>query len=121
MQHHYAALLDLRARFGERLAIRVSFDHYAQEGHEKIRGTGSWEPAMEGMRWLAQNGFDLAVLRPTMVSPRVPSFCLRFSQSNIVQTSQSSSCLQVFPHAYGFASAGPAANPRAASAIKIFT
>lgn len=61
MQHHKAVLLDLRARYGDLMAIRVSLDHYTREGHEKIRGPGSWEPAMEGLRWLAGEGFDLAI------------------------------------------------------------
>ncbi len=61
MGHHRQALLGLRARFGETLAIRVSLDHYTAEGHEKIRGAQSWEPAMEGIRWLAREGFDLAI------------------------------------------------------------
>ena len=61
MQHHRASLLELRKRYGEFLAIRVSLDHYSCEGHEKIRGLRSWEPAMDGIRWLAREGFDLAI------------------------------------------------------------
>ncbi len=61
MQHHQAALLDLRKQYGEFLAIRVSLDHYTRKGHEKIRGLRSWEPAMDGIRWLASEGFDLAI------------------------------------------------------------
>jgi len=61
MQHRRAALLDLRKRYGENLAIRVSLDHYTRKGHEKIRGLRSWEPAMEGIRWLLSEDFDLAI------------------------------------------------------------
>jgi pyruvate-formate lyase-activating enzyme len=61
MSHHKGALLDLHARFREKLAIRVSLDHYTAEGHEKIRGRASWEPAMDGIRWLSREGFDLAI------------------------------------------------------------
>jgi len=61
MGHHRKALLELRARFEDLLAIRVSLDHYTAEGHEKIRGAKSWEPAMEGIRWLAREGLDLAI------------------------------------------------------------
>ena len=32
------ALLDLRARFGDRLALRVSLDHYTQSRHDEERG-----------------------------------------------------------------------------------
>jgi len=65
MRHHKAALSALRRRYDDRLAMRVSLDHYTSEGHEKIRGPRSWEPAMEGMRWLAREGFDLAVAART--------------------------------------------------------
>ncbi len=61
LHHHKAALLDLDRRFPGRLALRVSLDHYKQTGHEKIRGEGSWAPAIEGLRWLAENKFDLAL------------------------------------------------------------
>jgi pyruvate-formate lyase-activating enzyme len=61
MSHHREALLDLHVRFREKLAIRVSLDHYTAEGHEKIRGAKSWEPAMDGIRWLALEGFNLAI------------------------------------------------------------
>lgn len=55
-----AGLLDLRARFGDRLTMRVSLDHYSQELHEKERGAETYEPTMEGLAWLSGNGFKLA-------------------------------------------------------------
>lgn len=61
MRHHDGALLDLRSRFANRFAIRVSLDHFTPSGHEQIRGPRSWAPTIEGLRWLAANGFDLAV------------------------------------------------------------
>ena len=54
-------LLALKERYGDRLTIRVSLDHYAQEQHEQIRGPRSWEPAIKGIRWLADNGFRLNI------------------------------------------------------------
>ncbi len=41
MMRHATALLRLRDRFGERLAIRVSLDHYRVTEHESLRGAGS--------------------------------------------------------------------------------
>ncbi len=61
MQRVKAKLLDLAARFPGRLTIRVSLDHYEAAGHEKIRGVNSWKPAIEGLRWLAANKFDMAI------------------------------------------------------------
>ena len=61
MRHARAALLDLRARFGDRLAIRVSLDHYTPAVHEAERGPGTWAPTIEGLVWLARNGFALDI------------------------------------------------------------
>ena len=54
-------LLALRERHGERLRIRVSLDHYAQEVHEAERGRRSWATTIDGLLWLARNGFAIDV------------------------------------------------------------
>src|SRR5690606_40298979 len=51
----------LRERYGEALAIRVSLDHYAPALHEAERGARSWQPTLDGLIWLAQNGFNTHV------------------------------------------------------------
>jgi hypothetical protein len=56
-----ASLLDLRERFSDRLTIRVSLDHYDAAVHEAERGRRSWAPTMDGLIWLARNGFRLDV------------------------------------------------------------
>ena len=61
MRRHEAELLDLRDRFGNKLTIRVSLDHYTQVAHEAERGPRSWEPGTDGLRWLSDNGFSIAV------------------------------------------------------------
>jgi pyruvate-formate lyase-activating enzyme len=55
------ALLRLNKRFGERLTIRVSIDHYGRRIHEEERGRRSWQPTIDGLLWLARNGFSLHV------------------------------------------------------------
>jgi hypothetical protein len=55
------ALLGLRERHGDRLTIRVSIDHYGRAVHETERGRRSWKPTMDGLAWLAANGFSIAV------------------------------------------------------------
>jgi MoaA/NifB/PqqE/SkfB family radical SAM enzyme len=55
------ALLRLKERYGDRLTIRVSVDHYGREVHEKERGRRSWKPTIDGLCWLASNGFSLHV------------------------------------------------------------
>jgi hypothetical protein len=56
-----APLLRLRDCFGDRLTIRVSIDHYAAAIHELERGERSWRPTIDGLTWLARNGFSLHV------------------------------------------------------------
>ena len=56
-----APLLAVKERFGARLAIRVSLDHYGQSLHETERGPRSWAPAIDGFRWLADSGFTVHV------------------------------------------------------------
>ena len=55
------ALLDLRERFGGRLWVRVSLDHYSESLHDTERGPGAWAMAIRGMDWLSENRFRIAV------------------------------------------------------------
>ena len=59
MRRFEAGLLALEGR--ERLTIRVSLDHYTQTIHEAERGPDSWNKAIEGLVWLAQNSFNISV------------------------------------------------------------
>ncbi|MBM3487503.1 MAG: radical SAM protein [Alphaproteobacteria bacterium] len=61
MMKHASALAALNARLGARLAIRVSIDHYGPALHELERGARSWKPTIEGLQWLARNGFTVYV------------------------------------------------------------
>lgn len=65
MQRHADRLLALRVHAGA-LTLRVSLDHYTREGHEQVRGEGTWAPAIEGLRWLSAAGFTLAVAGRTV-------------------------------------------------------
>lgn len=55
------ALLDMRARHGERLTLRVSLDHHSPQLHEKERGPGTFDVSLAGIDWLARSGFSLAI------------------------------------------------------------
>lgn len=61
MRNASAALLSLRARYGERLIIRVSLDHYTAAIHEAERGRNSFARTLDGLCWLAVQGFRLHV------------------------------------------------------------
>ncbi len=54
-------LLALLARYGERLVLRVSIDHFRPELHEQERGRRSWAPTIDGLRWLSDHGFAVRV------------------------------------------------------------
>ena len=54
-------LLALNAKFGDKLTIRVSLDHYTEQLHETERGVGTWAPAIAGLIYLSANGFSIAV------------------------------------------------------------
>jgi len=56
-----APLLDLQEKFADRLTIRVSLDHHGAATHEAERGRRTWAPALDGLVWLARNGFRLDV------------------------------------------------------------
>ncbi len=56
MRKAEAALLSLRARFGDRLLLRVSLDHYGAEVHDRERGAGSWAQSLDGLAWLGRAG-----------------------------------------------------------------
>jgi hypothetical protein len=54
-------LLGLRHRYDDRLTIRVSIDHYGRAVHELERGKRSWAPTIDGLKWLAEQGFSINV------------------------------------------------------------
>lgn len=60
-------LRDIGAKFGDQLTVRVSLDHYTKEGHEQERGDRSWEPTLDGIRWLSENGFRINIAGRTFI------------------------------------------------------
>jgi uncharacterized radical SAM superfamily Fe-S cluster-containing enzyme len=59
-------LLALNRRFGAKLVVRVSLDHYTAERHEDERGADTFAPTLGGLIWLARNGFNVAIAGRTM-------------------------------------------------------
>jgi MoaA/NifB/PqqE/SkfB family radical SAM enzyme len=58
MRRFEAALLALPR---ESLTLRVSLDRHIPAVHEAERGAGTWDKAVDGLLWLAANGFRVAV------------------------------------------------------------
>ncbi|MES1990341.1 MAG: radical SAM protein [Pseudomonadota bacterium] len=61
MHHVKPKLLKLHGRYGAQLSLRVSLDGYDATAHEALRGPRSWQPAIDGLRWLNDHGFSIAV------------------------------------------------------------
>ena len=54
-------LIALKGRFGDRLTLRVSLDHFTKTLHEIERGPDTFQRTLAGLDWLAANGFKLAI------------------------------------------------------------
>ena len=59
-------LKELQAAFGAQLTLRVSVDHHTAALHDSERGAGRFEVTLDGMRWLRDQGFRMAVAGRTM-------------------------------------------------------
>ena len=60
-------LLDVLKRYGgDKLKLRISVDHYTEQGHEEERGEGSWAPMLKGVKWLKDHGFTIDVAGRTL-------------------------------------------------------
>ena len=66
MMRHAGALRALRDRFGGRLTLRVSIDHYAEALHALERGPRAWAPMVLGLKFLSDNGFAVTAAGRTM-------------------------------------------------------
>ena len=66
-------LLDLHARYGDKMTLRVSLDHFSETGHDRERGEGSFAIALNGMKWLTEHGFHLNIAGRAMFSESEPA------------------------------------------------
>jgi len=56
-----AGLMALRDTHGGKLRLRISLDHYTEHLHDEERGAGSYQKTLEGVDWLAAQGFSIAL------------------------------------------------------------
>src|SRR5262245_50075714 len=54
--HVQTALVELNRRYGEKLILRVSLDHWSADLHDEERGIGSFNETLTGLRWLRDEG-----------------------------------------------------------------
>ncbi len=59
-------LLELQRDFGDKLTLRISVDHFRPELHDEERGAGSFGKTVTGMKWLRDNGFNMAIAGRTV-------------------------------------------------------
>ena len=101
MMRHRAALEGLRNRFGNKLKLRVSLDHYTEQQHAVERGKRSWKPAIRGLHWLSDQGFSFSVAGRTFWEEEDPAmrrgYAELFAQESIKLDAYSSTDLVLFP------------------------
>ena len=61
MRRFEKALAEIARDHHDKVVMRVSLDHHGQVLHEAERGPGTWAKALDGLAWLAQAGFRVAV------------------------------------------------------------
>ncbi|MEM1313129.1 MAG: radical SAM protein [Pseudomonadota bacterium] len=61
-----AGIAGLVKRFGDRLTLRVSLDHWSAPMHDEERGAGAFAVALQGMRWLRDQGVRMSVAGRTL-------------------------------------------------------
>jgi len=94
-------LSNLNRRFGTRLTVRVSLDHYTQACHELERGRHSWQPTINGIKWLSDNGFTVNVAGRTSWQESEASlragYAALFSELDIAVDAEDHTALWLFP------------------------
>lgn len=94
-------LLALREAHGDRLCLRVSLDHFDGQLHELVRGERSWRPAIDGLKWLSDNGFHIhAASRSCWHEPEEKmraGFAALFAREGIVIDAADPIRLTIFP------------------------
>jgi len=59
-------LLRLQQTYGDKLTLRISLDHFNPDLHDEERGAGAYDITINGMEWLRDNGFTMAVAGRTV-------------------------------------------------------
>lgn len=101
MMRREEALAALQRRHGSRLVMRVSLDHHTKDGHEATRGPRSWDPALDGLRWLVANGFTIHVASRQPAGESTDAtragFARLFARTGVPIDAQDPSALVLFP------------------------
>ncbi|MEQ8859436.1 MAG: radical SAM protein [Pseudomonadales bacterium] len=94
-------LLALQRRHPRAMQIRVSMDHFRRELHEQERGPRSWQPMLDGVRWLSDRGFRLSVAGRTRWGEQEPAlrqgYAALFAAEGIAVDADDPQTLVLFP------------------------
>ena len=86
---------------GERLTLRVSLDHHTRAVHDAERGEGSWDKVWEGLRWLRDHGFRIAIAGRRLASENEASaraaFAALFAAERLSVDALNPGALVLFP------------------------
>ncbi|WPB86433.1 radical SAM protein [Sediminicoccus rosea] len=103
MRRYADGLMKLQARFGSaRLVLRVSLDHHDAAIHDLERGEGSFAKALDGLVWLARQGFTVHVAgrlgfgREGEAAMRA-GYAALFAEHSIAVEAQDPVALMLFP------------------------
>lgn len=78
MERQRRQMLELKARHGARLRLRVSLDDPRAHVHDLERGEGSYAKTLAGLRWLAANDFNVELAGRGFAHEREPELRGRF-------------------------------------------
>jgi len=96
-----AGLLDLKARFGEKLQLRASLDHFTRARHDEERGIGSFAAGLKGVAWLGENDFSFTIagraLRGESEAELRTGFAKLFAAEKIALDARDPAALVLFP------------------------
>jgi molybdenum cofactor biosynthesis enzyme MoaA len=65
-------LTELNLKFGDKLKIRVSLDHYSREVHEAERGENTFDETLANLRWLTGAGFHTSIAARSLKKETAP-------------------------------------------------
>ncbi|MGH1465428.1 MAG: radical SAM protein [Cognatishimia sp.] len=65
-KHVKEGLQELSTKYGGKLTLRISVDHWTAELHDKERGKGSFAKTLAGMKWLRDENIKMAVAGRTV-------------------------------------------------------
>ena len=101
MRRFESELKALLLEYRRQLTMRVSLDHYTSAVHEAERGAGSWDKAIDGLRWLDRHGARLAIAGRRLVeesdAKARAGYARLFQETGLTIDAADPSALVLFP------------------------